>query len=129
MLQVLGRVTMQVFVCDHCTMVAAPVQCDVDGIPKGWHDVGSTRRLRIPAIVLTIIFTVVLQLLWGRSPFPRHGSTSRSTCRIDPSSSIPFATMRRPLGRRRYRAYGHSHLSDLLIFLFPPLRGFQDRDR
>ena len=38
---VLGRVTMQVFVRDHRTMIAAPVQGDVDGIPKGSHDVGS----------------------------------------------------------------------------------------
>jgi hypothetical protein len=35
--EVLDRVTMQVFVRDDCTMVAAPVQCDVDGIPKGSH--------------------------------------------------------------------------------------------
>ena len=28
---------MQVFVRDHFTMIAAPVQCDVDGIPKGSH--------------------------------------------------------------------------------------------
>jgi hypothetical protein len=30
-------VTMQVFVRGYCTMIAAPVQCDVDGIPKGLH--------------------------------------------------------------------------------------------
>ena len=35
--EVLGRVTMQVFVRAHCTMIAAPVQCDVDKIPKGSH--------------------------------------------------------------------------------------------
>src|SRR5439155_21506933 len=34
---VLDRVTMQVFVREHGTMIAAPVQCDVDGIPKGSH--------------------------------------------------------------------------------------------
>ena len=28
---------MQVFVRDHYSMIAAPVQCDVDGIPKGSH--------------------------------------------------------------------------------------------
>jgi hypothetical protein len=28
-------VTMQVVVRDHFTMIAAPVQCDVDGIQKG----------------------------------------------------------------------------------------------
>ena len=37
LLEVLGRVTMQVFVRDPCTMIAAPVQCDVDGIPKRSH--------------------------------------------------------------------------------------------
>jgi hypothetical protein len=35
--EVLDRVTMQVFVREHCTMIAAPVQCDVDEIPKGSH--------------------------------------------------------------------------------------------
>src|SRR4030095_1001841 len=35
--EVLDRVTMQVFVREYCTMIAAPVQCDVDGIPKGSH--------------------------------------------------------------------------------------------
>ncbi|WP_429552454.1 hypothetical protein [Paraburkholderia sp. MM5477-R1] len=35
--EVLGRVMMQVFVRDHFTMIAATVQCDVDGIPKGSH--------------------------------------------------------------------------------------------
>src|SRR5438034_8106697 len=37
LLDVLDRVTMQLFVREHCTMIAAPVQCDVDGIPKGSH--------------------------------------------------------------------------------------------
>src|SRR5262249_43539539 len=35
--EALGRVTMQVFVRGDCTMIAAPVQCDVDGISKGSH--------------------------------------------------------------------------------------------
>jgi hypothetical protein len=30
-------VTMYVFVGDTNTMIAAPIQCDVDGIPKGSH--------------------------------------------------------------------------------------------
>jgi hypothetical protein len=41
----LGRVTMQLFVRGSCTMIAAPVQCDVDGIPKGSQD------LRVPPVV------------------------------------------------------------------------------
>jgi len=28
---------MQLFVRGYCTMIAAPVQCDIDGIPKGSH--------------------------------------------------------------------------------------------
>jgi hypothetical protein len=33
LIEALGRVTMQVFVREHCTMIAAPVQSDVPG-PK-----------------------------------------------------------------------------------------------
>ena len=39
MVEVPGRVTMQLFVRRYCTMIAAPIQGDVDGIPKGSHDV------------------------------------------------------------------------------------------
>ena len=35
--EVLDCVAMQIFVREHCTMIAAPVHCDVDGIPKGSH--------------------------------------------------------------------------------------------
>jgi hypothetical protein len=34
---VLGRVTVQVFVRDHHTIFAAPVQSDVDGVPQAPH--------------------------------------------------------------------------------------------
>ncbi len=37
LVEVLDPVAMQVFVRDDCSMIAAPVQCDVDGIPKGSH--------------------------------------------------------------------------------------------
>src|ERR1700736_1391912 len=37
LVKVLDRVTMQLFVRAYCTMIAAPVQCDVDGIPKRSH--------------------------------------------------------------------------------------------
>jgi hypothetical protein len=33
LVEVLGRVTMQFLVREHYTMIAAPVQCDIDGIP------------------------------------------------------------------------------------------------
>jgi hypothetical protein len=36
-LEVLDHVTMQLLVRGYCTMIAAPVQSDVDGIPKGSH--------------------------------------------------------------------------------------------
>jgi hypothetical protein len=39
LLEVLGVVTVQFFVRKYGTMIAAPVQCDVDGIPKGSHNV------------------------------------------------------------------------------------------
>src|SRR5947208_2986058 len=45
LVEVLDRVTMQVFVREHCTMIAAPVQCDVDVIPKGSHYV------RVPPMI------------------------------------------------------------------------------
>lgn len=35
--EVLDRVTMQVFVRDHYTVIATPVHCDVDGIPERSH--------------------------------------------------------------------------------------------
>src|SRR5580692_4447227 len=37
LVEVLDRMTMQVFVRWYYTMITAPVQCDVDGIPKGSH--------------------------------------------------------------------------------------------
>jgi hypothetical protein len=37
LLDVLDRMTMQLFVRGDCTMIAAAVQSDVDGIPKGSH--------------------------------------------------------------------------------------------
>src|SRR5687768_15549932 len=45
--EVLDRVTMQVFVRENSTMIAAPIQRDVDGIPKGSHYVpGLWEKLR-----------------------------------------------------------------------------------
>ncbi len=44
LIEVLGRVTMQVIVRRDCTMIAAPVQGDVDGVPKGSH------FARVPAL-------------------------------------------------------------------------------
>jgi hypothetical protein len=36
--KVLDGLTMQIFVRGYCTMIAAPVQGDVDGIPAGLHN-------------------------------------------------------------------------------------------
>jgi hypothetical protein len=35
LVEVLSRVTLQVFVREHCTLIAAPVECDVDVIRMG----------------------------------------------------------------------------------------------
>jgi hypothetical protein len=35
LVEVLDGVTMQVFVRDHCAMIVAPVQCDVDEYRRG----------------------------------------------------------------------------------------------
>src|SRR6185437_14101157 len=43
LLDVLDRVTMQVFVRDTCSMIAASVQGDIDGIAKGSHDARVSR--------------------------------------------------------------------------------------
>src|SRR5262249_61353151 len=43
--ELLGPVTMQLFIRGTCAMIAAPVQSDVDGIPKGSH------YLRVPIAI------------------------------------------------------------------------------
>jgi hypothetical protein len=35
---------MHVFVRENSTMIAGPVQCDVDGIPRGSHDVSESPK-------------------------------------------------------------------------------------
>ena len=65
LVEVLDRVSMQVFVREHCTMVAAPVQCDVDGIAKGshnprvgrWMSAGGPAQRSRPAISATATAT------------------------------------------------------------------------
>ena len=52
--EVLDRVTMQLFVRDYCTMIAAPVQCDVDGIPKRSHCVSVPAMAEASSARLTI---------------------------------------------------------------------------
>src|SRR5262249_42187934 len=51
--EVLDRVTMQVFVREHFTVIAAPVQCDVDGIPKGSHYVRVPIAIRRPNVPMS----------------------------------------------------------------------------
>src|SRR5215472_2547541 len=55
LVEVLNRVAMQLFVRWYCPMIAAPVQCDVDGIPKGSH------YPRIPLMGLAIKASPPLQ--------------------------------------------------------------------
>ncbi len=66
--EVLSRVAMQVFVCDHHTVIAAPVQCDVDGISKGSHWSASLGSLRSRDVSGSAI--------WRRNPRPRRASPS-----------------------------------------------------
>src|SRR5262245_42001455 len=70
-IEVLDRVTMYVFVRDHFTMIAAPVQCDVDRIPKGSHCV------RVPPTILNLTYPTYLH----RSIEPEHTPPfARTTC-------------------------------------------------
>jgi hypothetical protein len=50
-----GHGTMQVFVREHLTMIAAPVQGDADGIPKGSHDLGAAPTLLLGAGVAVLL--------------------------------------------------------------------------
>src|SRR5688500_13910747 len=47
-IEVLDRVAMQVLVRENCSMIAAPVQCDIDGIPKGSHYVLLSELTPVP---------------------------------------------------------------------------------
>jgi hypothetical protein len=49
---------MQLFVREHRTMIAAPVQGDVDGISKGSHDLGvSPISIPLPLDTFMALFT------------------------------------------------------------------------
>jgi hypothetical protein len=63
---------MQVFVREHCTMIAAPVQCDVDGIPKGSHSV------RVPD---GVDHQAAVHGLPGASPFQAQLANYLRKCR------------------------------------------------
>jgi hypothetical protein len=72
--EVLDRVTMQVFVRGYCTMIAAPVQCDVDGIPKGSHSVSVppmayARRERDAKLLLTLITALTVHVEYCEEHF------------------------------------------------------------
>ncbi len=73
LVEVLRRITMQVFVREHCTMIAAPVQCDIDGIPKGPHygEVDSKALAGAPSIIGPIP-----GLVSGRAGFLGYGVLS-----------------------------------------------------
>ena len=70
-IEVLDRVTMQVFIRDNCTVIAAPVQCDVDGIPKGSHYVRVpivfvTGSRRLPCLYAVIADDIAVDLVFIR---------------------------------------------------------------
>jgi hypothetical protein len=74
---VLDRVTMQVFVREHCTMIAAPVQCDVDEIPKGSHYVLLKRANELDCILQSISC-----LIEGRCAKRLHAANPASRVRL-----------------------------------------------
>jgi hypothetical protein len=86
-------VTMQVFVRGDCTMIAAPVQCDVDGVPKGSH------FARVPPMGYTGDGAAVGRRGSGGGPSPAYwplGSPAGRWCRQGRSDRLPGTTTRRP---------------------------------
>jgi hypothetical protein len=53
---------MQFFVREHGAMIAAPVQCDVDGIPKGSHDAS--------LIIVAVIIIMATKNIEVKKPDP-----------------------------------------------------------
>src|SRR5262249_21245472 len=89
--EVLDMVTMQLFVRDDYTMIAAPVQCDVDGIPKRSHyvrvsPVDGPRRSHREVPVITNQRENVLS---------RSMRSLQSCCRTLPSSASCRSRRRR----------------------------------
>jgi hypothetical protein len=80
---------MQLFVRDPLTMIAAPVQGDVDGIPKGSHDLGVSHEISIPLLLAVALYAVSVGLLG-------HGSVHRR----------PRQRLRRPSRHRQGMALG-----------------------
>jgi hypothetical protein len=77
LVEVLDRLTMQVLVRGNCTMIAAPVQSDVDGVPKGSHleripPMGKTSKQKPRLATLPALFqrSVVPALPIGLEPWP-----------------------------------------------------------
>jgi hypothetical protein len=98
-------VTMQVFVREHCTMIAAPVQCDVDGIPKGSHYVmlnpsQSPRHRRFCAASANFVTPGALPRLRGRRG--RHPWSAASLARPKGSPPWSVASLARPWCARKH---------------------------
>src|SRR5262249_58407115 len=71
--EVLDRVTMQVFVREHGTMIAAPVQCDVDGISKGSHSTVAANARRVSSGAAAPLNSSTLlspEAHWATGSFP-----------------------------------------------------------
>src|SRR5206468_12527532 len=81
---VLGRVAMQVFVRDPLTMIAAAVQCDVDGIPKGSHYVRVPLQSAVAIAIVSFTVTAPFSLVWlsfGR-PARERRNAAPGTCLV-----------------------------------------------
>jgi hypothetical protein len=60
-------------------MIAAPVQCDVDGIPKGSHYVRVPIATRPPNEIWMELFRLIRLLCWGE---PDKGGVMEELCQI-----------------------------------------------
>jgi hypothetical protein len=92
-------------------MIAAPVQCDVDGVPKGSHYV-SVPPIKV-RLVIPIIYLYCPRKCWGES--------ARST------PQVPFFVFTSPLQFQRSRSM--RHLMPIVtprLILRPPTLGDLD---
>jgi hypothetical protein len=64
-------VTMQVSVRGYCTVIAAPIQCDVDGVPKGSH---FARVPTMGTLAVSVTFLVARCLWLSSSSGPAHNA-------------------------------------------------------
>src|SRR3989454_11210672 len=108
MVEVLDRGTVQVFVRGGCTMIAAPVQCDVDGVPKRSHYISvSTIKVRLRSFLINGHGRLLAAARHAiGSVHARTDALGSSGPRRAPSSGTPTSRCRSATAGRRVRARG-----------------------